>query len=234
VIRRLLALAALVAAAVLLSPFVLSSTDTGAMPQVAQDYIRNAPEDLGGANIVTSVIVTYRGLDTLGEVAVLFAATAGVGALLRSASKTEKTIGPRREASEILETGAGFLFPLIVLFGAYIFTHGHLSPGGGFQGGVVVATAFLLLLLAGRIRAFGHGPMALVESLSGFAYVAVALAGLIFAAGFLDPRFLPRGEFGRLFSAGAIPIIYSLVGLKVGAELMGVLAGMRPSEGGAS
>ncbi|RKX76342.1 MAG: hypothetical protein DRP49_03430, partial [Spirochaetes bacterium] len=54
-----------------------------------------------------------------------------------------------------------------------------------------------------------------------------ALSGLIWAAGFLDPRFLPEGDFGHLFSAGAIPVIYSLIGLKVGAELLGILDAMR-------
>lgn len=226
-IRRFLAFIALVAAAILLLPFVFSAPNGGPLPDVAADYMSQAPADLGGANIVTSVIVTYRGLDTLGEVAVLFAATAAVGLLLRKTGSEKLEGVPTRKASEILETGGAFLFPLIVLFGVYIFIHGHLTPGGGFQGGVVIATGFLLLLLSGSLDSFNHTTMALVESLSGFAYVAVALAGLVWGAGFLDPRFLPAGEFGRLFSAGAIPVIYSLVGLKVGAELTGILDGMR-------
>ena len=226
-IRRLLALLGLIFAALLLTPFVLSAPVGGPLPGVATDYIQRAPEELNGANLVTSIIVTYRGLDTLGEVAVLFAATAAVGLLLGTAGSSVSGGAPARKASEILETGGGFLFPLIILFGAYIFIHGHLTPGGGFQGGVVIATGFLLLLLSGRTDRFNHTVMALVESLSGLAYVAVALTGLFAAAGFLDPRFIPAGEFGRLFSAGAIPIIYSLIGLKVGAELLGILDGMR-------
>ena len=97
-----------------------------------------------------------------------------------------------------MKPAAVSLFPLIVLFGVYIFVHGHLTPGGGFQGGVVIATGYLLLLLSGKTERFNHTVMALVESLSGFAYVAVALAGILWAAGFLDPEFLP----GRASSAG--------------------------------
>jgi multicomponent Na+:H+ antiporter subunit B len=119
------------------------------------------------------------------------------------------------------------------LFGTYIFLHGHLTPGGGFQGGVVIATGFLLLLLSNRLDELHHGVMAWVESLSGFLYISVGLAGLVWAAGFLDPRFLPLGEYGRLASAGAIPVIYSLVGLKVGAELVGIIDGMRRKKGAA-
>jgi multicomponent Na+:H+ antiporter subunit B len=234
VIRRFLAFIALVAAAILLLPFVFSAPIDGPLSDLATEYINQAPVDLGGANIVTSVIVTYRGLDTLGEVAVLFAATAAIGLLLRKTGREGVEGAPTQKASEILETGGGVLFPLIILFGVYIFIHGHLTPGGGFQGGVVIATGFLLLLLSGTVDRFNHTLMSLVESLSGLAYVAVGLAGLIWAAGFLDPRFLPVGEFGRLFSAGAIPVIYSLIGLKVGAELTGILDGMsrkRPEKG---
>jgi len=225
VIKRFLAIIALLGAAAVLLPFVLNLPTEEALPELASKYIENAPGELGAANLVTSIIVTYRGLDTLGEVAVLFAATAAVGLLLK---RTGNEVGVSHwKSSEILKSGGGFLFPLIILYGVYIFLHGHLTPGGGFQGGVVIATGFLLLLLSGSVDSFNHTVMSLVESLSGFAYVAVALAGLIWAAGFLDPRFLPQGDFGRLFSAGAIPVIYSLIGLKVGAELLGILDAMR-------
>jgi multicomponent Na+:H+ antiporter subunit B len=234
VIRRILALLALIAAALMLAPLVLGVPSDGPLPDVAARYVSEGPEALGAPNLVTSVIVTYRGLDTLGEVAVLFAATAAVGLLLSSKESGGPDVGvPDRRASEILETGGGFLFPLILLFGTYIFLHGHLTPGGGFQGGVVIATGFLLLLLSNRLDELHHGVMAWVESLSGFLYISVGLAGLVWAAGFLDPRFLPLGEYGRLASAGAIPVIYSLVGLKVGAELVGIIDGMRRKKGAA-
>ncbi len=226
-IRRVLAFIALIAAAVILLPFAAFAPTSGPLPEVASNYIERAPEELGGANMVTSIIVSYRGLDTLGEVAVLFAATAAVGLLLKKYEEEEGLGVSHIEASEILESGGGFLFPLIVLYGVYIFLHGHLTPGGGFQGGVIIATAFLLLMLSGGVENFNHTVMMLVESLTGFAYIAVALAGLVWASGFLDPRFLPLGDFGRLFSAGAIPVIYTLIGLKVGAELIGILDGMR-------
>jgi len=226
VIKRILAIIALLGTAGVLLPFVLNVPADETLPELATGYIEQAPGELGAANLVTSIIVTYRGLDTLGEVAVLFAATAAVGLLLKRSEGEVEGVS-HWKSSEILESGGGFLFPLIILYGVYIFLHGHLTPGGGFQGGVVIATGFLLLLLSGGVDKFNHTVMSLVESLSGFAYVGIALIGLVRAAGFLDPRFLPRGDFGRLFSAGAIPVIYSLVGLKVGAELIGILDAMR-------
>lgn len=191
------------------------------LSRTATKYVQDGPEELGVANLVTAVIVSYRGLDTLGEVAVLFIAAAGVGFLLRNREKQDKQ--KPREASQILRSGSMFLFPLILLFGVYIFLHGHLTPGGGFQGGVLIATAMVLLLLSGVSDKINSGGMHLLESLSGTVYVLLGLLGLLLAAGFLDSRFLPAGETGRLFSAGAIPLIYTLIGLKVGAELTGII-----------
>jgi multicomponent Na+:H+ antiporter subunit B len=197
--------------------------------KLSSGYVEKSVSDLKTANIVTAVVVTFRGLDTLGEVAVLFIATAGVGLLLkRKGEKSKKT--EKRAASEILQTGASFLFPLTILFGVYIFLHGHLTPGGGFQGGVVLASAFLLLLLSNINFKFNHTILHWVESLSGAFYVLLGLLGLILLGSFLNPAFLPLGVLGKLFSAGAIPLIYSFIGLKVGSELSNVLDSMRGAE----
>jgi len=196
---------------------VLPLTELG---MTAEKYAVDGAEELGAANLVTAVVVTYRGLDTLGEVAVLFITTAGIGFLLRRKSLTTSN---RRKASEILKSGTSFLLPLIIMLGVYIFTHGHLTPGGGFQGGVVIASAMVLLMLSDINMYPDHNILTWLESLSGVFYLIMGILGLVFAGGFLDNRFLPLGEFGKIFSAGAIPIIYSLIGLKVGAELVGIL-----------
>ena len=72
--------------------------------------------------------------------------------------------------------------------------------------------------------------IAAVESLAGVFYVAIGLMGLFLAGGFLDNRFLPIGTLGALFSAGAIPIIYTLIGLKVGAEFSVMLSDLSDTE----
>ncbi len=237
-IRRFFALVALVLFALMVLPFLREILPFDELAPVARHYAEEGPGELGAANLVTSVIVTYRGLDTLGEVTVLFIATAGVGFLLRREedheagmdSEASDASPPLREGSELLVSGSMFLFPLLVLFGVYIFLNGHLTPGGGFQGGVVIASAMLLLMLARVSLKLNHTILGLVESLSGFFYVGIGVAGLVLAAGFLDNRILPLGEFGSLLSAGAIPVIYSLVGLKVGTELTNILETMKGGE----
>jgi multicomponent Na+:H+ antiporter subunit B len=132
--------------------------------------------------------------------------------------------------SEILRTASAFLAPILLLFGVYIFVHGHLTPGGGFQGGVIIAASVVLGIFGAPDRKLRHGVMTVLESISGIAYVAIAILGIVLVAGFLDPTFLPLGEIGTLVSAGAIPIIYSVVGIKVGTELSGVVDRLRAQE----
>lgn len=106
-----------------------------ALNPISEHYVTAGPDELGAANIVTAVLVTYRGLDTLGEVAVLFISAAGVGLLLRRrVGETEAEPG-RHASSELVRTAVQFLLPLIFVLGIYIFINGHLTPGGGFQGG---------------------------------------------------------------------------------------------------
>ncbi len=229
-IKRIIIIITLIGLSFVLLPLFLNMEDAERLSELSQTYVTEGAEELGTANLVTAVVVSYRGLDTLGEVAVLFAATAGVTLLLGTKKKggsVTDLLEERRGGSELLNTGAALLFPVLLLFGAYIFVHGHLTPGGGFQGGVVIASAFVLLLFIESDREFSHSVLHSLEALSGAAYVLIGLIGLWFAAGFLDPRFLPSGEIGRLLSAGAIPLIYSLIGIKVGSELIGVVDSLR-------
>jgi multicomponent Na+:H+ antiporter subunit B len=194
------------------------------LSSLATRYVDKGPDELGAANLVTAVVVTYRGLDTLGEVTVLFLSAAVVGLLLGLMDKHEGKTGQPREqsktaSSELVQTTVQYLLPIIFLFGAYIFLNGHLTPGGGFQGGAVIASGVVLLFLALPYAKLRHTLLSVLESLSGFSYVVVGILGLVLAGGFLDNRILPLGSYGELFSAGAIPLIYIFIGLKVGTEL---------------
>ena len=189
--------------------------------QVRQYYLDNGVKETGATNIVTSVVVNYRGFDTLGEVTVLFLAAIGLSAVLHRAEKRQRKEG--RRSSLILYTGCRFLFPLILLFGTYIFIHGHLTPGGGFQGGAIIASGFLLTILGcWKWGGINKNAFKITESISGLVFVVVGLLGLLYSGYFLA-NYLPKGLPNNLFSAGIIPIIYVAIGFKVGTELTGVL-----------
>ncbi len=191
-------------------------------------YIENGLKKTGAQNLVTSVVVDFRGFDTLGEVTVLFLAATGVGALMSyyKKEKDKSEFQEEKEASFILRVSTPLLFPLILIFGAYVFIHGHLTPGGGFQGGAIIASSFLLLYIVFPHLFHELESFKVLESLAGLTFVGIGLLGLIFG-GFFLKNFLGKGIAGMLFSAGVIPIIYIAIGLKVGAELTGILDDLR-------
>jgi multicomponent Na+:H+ antiporter subunit B len=168
------------------------------------------------ANAVTSVVTYFRGLDTLGEVTILFLSIFGIGLGLDKLEEKENIFS---YDNTLLKIGVKILFPLIVLFGLYIIIHGHLSPGGGFQGGVIIASGFLLMFLAKNNEfKLNHKVTAITEALSGAGFIVLGILGLLVANRFLG-NFLPLGTVGDLFSGGVIPLIYIFVGIKVSAEI---------------
>ncbi len=239
-IKRLFIFGMLILMAVMFFNLASNYDEKSSLSKLGRYYVENGPRDIGAPNLVTAVVVTYRGLDTLGEVTVLFISAAGVGLLLRRSRRrqedehnkdeSQETLIKHKAASEIVETATELLLPMIILFGIYVFMNGHLSPGGGFQGGAIIASGTMFLLLALPESHLSRLMIAITESLSGFSYVVVGVLGVILAGGFLDNRFMALGTYGDLFSAGAIPLIYTLVGLKVGFELSAVLDRFRQEE----
>lgn len=169
------------------------------------------------ANSVTSVVTYFRGLDTLGEITILFLAIFGVVLGLEKNKSFSNILAAN---SFLLQTGAKVIAPIIILFGLYIITQGHLSPGGGFQGGVIIASGFLLNFLAfGDNYSLNHKLLTLFESLSGSGIIILGIVSFITVGLFLG-NFLPLGELGELLSGGIIPILYIFVGLKVASEII--------------
>lgn len=193
----------------------------GSAPMLAgQSILKSAIDDTGAANLVTSVVLAYRGIDTLVEISILFTAATAAGLVL---GKRQRSGKKDPDAGFILSSSADLLFPFLTVAGFYIILHGHLTPGGGFQGGVILAAAFFLPLLARPGSKVNHAGLSLIEGLSGAAFIIVGLVSLFQGQQFLQP-FLDKAVTGQLFSAGTLPLLYLAVGLKVGAELAGLLA----------
>lgn len=198
----------------------------GAAPMlIGEAILLQAAEELGAANIVTSVVLGYRGIDTLGEIAILFTAATATSLVLSSMSDQSSSRADNSDGGTILASSASLFFPLLVTVGLYIILHGHLTPGGGFQGGVILAAAFFLPLLAVPGRGVNHSGLALVEGFSGATFILIGIIALFQGKAFLQPLF-GHGEMGSLLSAGSLPLLYIAVGLKVGAELSGLLANL--------
>lgn len=195
---------------------------------------RTAVAERSASNVVAAVTFDYRGFDTMAEEFILFTAVVGVALLLR-AQREEEEVPARDEAANrrsphdsdaVRELSLGLVAPS-VLFGIYVVAHGHLTPGGGFQGGVVLATAPLFMYLGGEHEALRRlSPQTLTEGAEGLGtagYVIVGFFGLVAGSSFLDNA-LGLGTPGELNSAGTIPVLNLAVGLAVAAGVVLLLS----------
>ncbi len=125
----------------------------------------------------------------------------------------------------IVKTITRLTVGLILLYGIYILAHGHVSPGGGFAGGVIIALSFIHIMLAfGKETAFSRlsKPVAaLFESFGAIAFLAISILGYMGGYYFLN-FFSNKGEPFRLFSAGIIPLCNVAISMKVGAGLFSI------------
>lgn len=132
---------------------------------------------------------------------------------------------PNKQAKNIIvKCGSDFLFPVTLILGFYIILHGHLTPGGGFQGGVIVAAGVALVFLAygneGLKKLFPFpNILKQTENVGSLMYTFVALLGIIMSANFCRNAIFNQGNPGDLYSSGTIFWMNFSVGLKV---MMGV------------
>ena len=142
--------------------------------------------------------------------------------------------------SKIVKTIANIAFPLTLIYGLYIIAHGHLTPGGGFQGGAVVASGCAMILVAyGSIWTVGkikEKNLSVLESIGAISFIGIALLGLLFGTWFFN-NFLVRdvlfGEIpiipetgtviANINTGGVLPLMNFAVGLKVIAGLFGII-----------
>lgn len=182
----------------------------------------------GTANVVAAVTFDQRGFDTFGEETILFGSVVAVAALLRPADDEQLRREPgSRVPLEATRLFGYLLLPVTLIIGLDLIAHGHVTPGGGFQGGIMLATGLHLLYVAGRYRSLEQlRPVPLFEmseAASTAAFGALGLAGIAVSGSFLADL-LPNGTFGELFSAGSVPLLNVAVGLAVGSGGVVLLA----------
>ena len=128
----------------------------------------------------------------------------------------------------IVKTITRLTVGLILLYGIYIISHGHVSPGGGFAGGIIVALSFVNLMLAyGKdvaLTKLPRGVASFFEGMGAIIFLSIALIG--FTGGYFFINFLSKGEPFRLFSAGIIPLANIAISLKVGAGLFAIFVAL--------
>lgn len=183
---------------------------------VSKYYITHALKETAVPNIVTAVLADYRGFDTLLETVVIFCAAIAIIILLRLPSYLQKKERFRSvlksrlqnmlvhssrkilpvQKDVIITTACRILFPVVQLFAIYVVIHGHHSPGGGFQGGVIMGASFIMIAIAYNLRmAIGRmtPKICLVLAALGVSvYAAIGILCLALGGNFLDYEVLSR------------------------------------------
>lgn len=186
---------------------------------------RVAPPERHVTNMVSAVNFDVRGFDTLGEEIMLMAAVTGTAVLLRG-TRGEKitalpaTVPGRRipPHSEALVLTARWFAPVTILFGLYVVLHAMLTPGGGFQGGVIVASGLLLLYLGERYHGWRdfmrNGALDAIEGGGAALYAVAGLAPMLTGAQYLQ-NVLPPGQLRSLLSGGLMLVLNAGVAFAV-------------------
>ena len=175
-------------------------------------------------NVVGAVVFDYRGFDTLGEEFILFTAVMGVALLLRK-NREEEVEGAPDDAvpSDAVRIAGLFMVAPAFVLGLWLVAFGYVTPGGGFQGGVVLASSLLLVYLTGALRRYSHlTPTSVVELAEGVGaggYVVLGLVGLIAEGAYLQ-NFLGAGRQGTLYAGGSIPLLNWAAAIEVSAAML--------------
>ncbi|HQZ29584.1 MAG: hypothetical protein KA250_13810 [Verrucomicrobiales bacterium] len=201
----------------------------GGSPSASQYYIANSYTDSKVPNFVTVVLADYRGYDTMFETVVVLTAGMTIFAILRivemeGKTTVEETI-PRVSIDGdhhriIVGMTCRIVVPLVQIFGLYVIAHGHHSPGGGFQGGVMLGASFILFALSSDIRAA-------LERFSERQYLALASVGVFIYAGFgavplfFGHNFLDYGILQKIFLTDGPEMArsHSMLGVEIGVAL---------------
>jgi multicomponent Na+:H+ antiporter subunit B len=192
-----------------------------------------AQPDRASTNAVTFTAFDVRAVDTMVEEFIVFAPAIAAVALLRhQRDEPEEPVDAdallRPKTSPALRVmGAALAGPTVVI-ALNLVAHGNLTPGGGFQGGVVLAATAVVVVAAGaRIRLPPDEPPLLGEMMHGIGaagFVLLGLGGLIFSGAFLSTTFAGHGTTGALLSGGAIPLLNVATGFEVAGAVIVILA----------
>jgi multicomponent Na+:H+ antiporter subunit B len=180
-------------------------------------YISNQVQRYSPLNIVTAILYDYRALDSLIEGTVIFAAVSGIVLTLSRKRKPVSSLG----MTIIVKRTFGILTPFIFLFALYIILHGHLSPGGGFQGGVIMASISIIFSIvygaAYDYKRFHPNIKTIIETSGALLFIGIGLLGVFIETYFLTNLGVFKANSGSLFSGGSIPLINIGIGFKIGA-----------------
>ncbi len=199
--------------------------------EVMERYVEKGIEEVGATNLISNIILVYRGFDTFGESCVLFLAATCVMILLRKDEKntTAYDLAERAEDAEIeseenttvLRSVVRMLMPVILLFGVYVLLNGHLSPGGGFSGGAILGAGLILFenAFGEKVRRFMSEHVYHFIKVAALYFYGFTMIYVFFTGANGLHSIIGTGIPGMIFSAGVIMPINVAVGLEVACTM---------------
>lgn len=223
-----LALLITIGIGLLLLPAVVDLPDwadphSPASTYLSPHFIEKSLEETSVPNLVTSVLADYRGYDTMFELVVIFCAGITVLVVIRRTPRRKgKIIKPRPDrhgADIILQSAARLLVPVMQLFALYVIAHGHHSPGGGFQGGVIFGASFILLALAYDLQTvlkrFKEKTVLLLSVIGVLIYAGIGVVCL-----FLGRNFLAYAAWAKLLGITEVEAhSHGMLGVEIGVAI---------------
>ena len=204
-------------------------------PTEIRDYLAETGNlESGASNLVSAIYLGYRAFDTLGETVVLIVSIIGTVSIVNEMKRMSRdthtpisfnfALEKEKRASHsmrthLLEVVTSKIGPVILLYGFYVMMYGHISPGGGFQGGVIIASGIILFFLGypyeRGLESRQRRILLAIESISFMAFISVSLLSIIFEQPFFS-NFFPRLPLPK---EGFIILLNSIIGLKVGSGI---------------
>ena len=194
-----------------------------ASTHLSPHFIQKSMEETSVPNLVTSVLADYRGYDTMFETVVIFCAGITVLIIIRRTPRRKgKILKPRpdrEDANIILRSAARLLAPLMQIFALYVIAHGHHSPGGGFQGGVILGASFILLAIAYDLKIvlkrFKENSVLFLSALGVLLYAGIGVICL-----FLGRNFLAYAAWAKLLGITEVEAhSHGMLGVEIGVAI---------------
>lgn len=157
---------------------------------VAAYYIENSMTDGNVPNVVTSVLADYRSFDTMFETGVVFVAALGILAIMKRSLRQREPVSVYKKPSVIVRVAARFMIPFMQLFSLYVLAHGHYSPGGGFQGGVILGASLILygmvFGLPSAFRRLSERHLVILSGVGVLIFSGIGAISMLLGGNFLD------------------------------------------------
>lgn len=185
-----------------------------------QYFLVNGFLQTGSQNLVTGIYLDYRLFDSIFEAGILLIAVSGV-MWISQHNITEKNASfmiDKQKTPELFVTFSRLLYPMMLMFGFYVIINGHMSPGGGFQGGAIVATAILILYYIDISKSID---VKLILTIEKFLFILLIVVGGISyftTDGLLFTNFILNPDYKDIY----LMTLNILIGIKVALGLTAI------------